>query len=191
MSHYVVTPAWVRRALFVVSTVLAIPAAGRLHDQAELMRALDLADYPRGERAPQFTGRTVAGRSLSLAGLRGRVVLITFWTTWCQSCRDELRVLEQLHRDLETEGLIVVAVNVRESPTAVSRYVESHDPGYPLVLDPPGAIQSAYGVVGLPTSFLIARDGRAVARAVGPRDWNSGAARALIRSLLAERSKTR
>jgi thiol-disulfide isomerase/thioredoxin len=190
MSRSVVTPAWVRRALFVVSTVLAIPAAGRLHDQAELMRALDLADYPRGERAPQFTGRTVAGRSLSLA-LRGRVVLITFWTTWCQSCRDELRVLEQLHRDLETEGFIVVAVNVRESSTAVSKYVESHDPGYPLVLDPPGAIQSAYGVVGLPTSFLIARDGRAVARAVGPRDWNSGAARALIRSLLAEPSRPR
>jgi hypothetical protein len=77
---------------------------------------------------------------------------------------------------------------VREPAAVVSRYAGARSPGYPLVVDVSGTIQVAYGVVGLPTTFLIGRDGRAVARAVGPRDWRGDRARALLRSLLAEPS---
>lgn len=182
--------AWLRRGLLVLGTVLATPETGQA-DVAERLKALDLAAYPRDERPPEFSGRTVDGQRLSLERLRGRVVLLTFWTTWCVPCRDEMAVLDRLHRDLGPKGLAVVGVGAGEKPAAVSKYSAALGVSYPLIVDPRGEIQAAYGVVGVPTSFLIGRDGRAVARAVGPRDWDGAQSRALIRALLAEPIRSR
>jgi len=171
-------------SLLALVTILATPAAGQ--QDTDLLRALDLGGYQPGERPPEFIGRTVDGKRLSLAGLRGRVVLVTFWATWCPPCREEMSLLESLHRGLATEGLAVVGVNVREEGAAILEYAGALGLTFPLFLDPQGEIQSAYGVIGLPTTFLIARDGRAVARAIGSRDWGGPQARALIRALLME-----
>ena len=94
--------------------------------------------------------------------------------------------LEQLHRDYASRGLTVLAVNFREAPGTVRRYARELGLTIPLLMDPSGAITKSYGVIGLPASFLIGRDGRAVARAIGPREWASADARALIESLLME-----
>ncbi len=171
-------------SLLALVTILATQAAGQ--NIADLLRALDLAGYQDGERPPEFSGRTVNGKRLSLAGLRGRVVLMTFWATWCPPCREEMSLFERLHRKLAKEGLAVVGVNAREQGAPIREYANALGLTFPLILDPQGEIQEAYGVIGLPTAFLIARDGRAVARAIGPRDWGSVQARALIRVLLAE-----
>jgi peroxiredoxin len=72
---------------------------------------------------------------------------------------------------------------------AIRGYAKELGLTFPLVLDPKGEINAAYGVIGLPTTFLIGRDGRAVALAVGPRDWSSAAAKAIVTALLAEKSK--
>jgi thiol-disulfide isomerase/thioredoxin len=128
----------------------------------------------------------VDGSPLSLDSLRGRVVLLNFWASWCLECRAELPVLERLHRDYGSRGLSVVAVNFREEREAVRRYARELGLTMPLVLDSAGDIRQSYGVIGLPTSFLIGRDGRAVARAIGPREWTGPEARALIESLLGE-----
>jgi peroxiredoxin len=80
----------------------------------------------------------------------------------------------------------VVGLNARESAAAAQRYVGTLRLSFPLVLDADGRINTLYGVVGLPTTFLIGRDGRAVALAVGIRDWEGAQARALLDALLAE-----
>jgi thiol-disulfide isomerase/thioredoxin len=128
----------------------------------------------------------VDGSSLSLESLRSRVVLLNFWATWCLECRAELPSLERLHRDYASRGLAVVAVNFREEPEAVRRYARQIGLTMPMLMDPDGTIRQSYGVIGFPTSFLIGRDGWAVARAIGPREWAGPEARALIESLLME-----
>jgi cytochrome c biogenesis protein CcmG, thiol:disulfide interchange protein DsbE len=169
---------------FVASlTLLATPAVGQ---PAGVLQRLGLAGYPPDTRPPGFSGATVDGSSLSLESLQSRVVLLNFWATWCLECRAELPVLEQLHRDYASRGLAVVAVNFREEPGTVRQYAREIGLNMPLVLDAAGDIRQSYGVIGFPTSFLIGRDGRAVARAIGPREWASAAARALIESLLME-----
>lgn len=95
-------------------------------------------------------------------------------------------VLERLHRELAPQGFAIVGVNAREKKEAVSRYVKERDLTFPVVLDPGGKISALYGVVGLPATFLVGRDGRAVAFAIGPREWGSAPARALLNALLAE-----
>ena len=155
----------------------------------DLLRALDLAGYPPHERAPAFSTVTTDGRRLELNALRGRVVLVTFWATWCEPCLPELQSFDAVQRELGHAGLAIVAVNTREGPAAIARYERSRPLAFPLVRDERGIIGRRYGVVGLPTTFVVARDGRAVGRAVGPRDWTSDAARALLRALLAEPSR--
>ncbi len=98
-------------------------------------------------------------------------------------------LFEQLHREFAAQGLSVVGINAREGTAAIRGYAKELGLTFPLVLDPRGEINAAYGVIGLPTTFLIGRDGRAVALAIGPREWGSEQARTLIRTLLAEQIK--
>jgi len=93
---------------------------------------------------------------------------------------------EQLHREFSVHGLAVIGINAREETATIRNYAKEFGLTFPVIVDPKGTINAAYGVIGLPTTFLIARDGRAVALAVGPREWASTPARVIIQALLAE-----
>jgi peroxiredoxin len=171
--------------IVLLAWALAVSTAARA-DLSSLLSALDLGGYSPGERPPDFVGRTTHGSGVSLAALRGKVVILTFWATWCPPCRPELAMLEGLQRELGAQELVVVAVNAREPSPLVREYVETLGLTYAVLVDPRGEIQHAYGVIGLPTTFVIARDGRAVARAIGPRDWAGARSRELLLALLRE-----
>jgi cytochrome c biogenesis protein CcmG/thiol:disulfide interchange protein DsbE len=172
-------------AAFMVVALWSSASADPLPPTA-LLKHLDLVEYRPGTRAPDFTGPVLDAGPLSLGDLRGKVVIVNFWASWCLECRPEMPVLESLHRELASRGLAVVGINAREHPRAVGRYAQELRLTFPLVLDPAGKINNLYGVIGLPTTFVVGRDGRAVAFGVGARDWGSRAARALLETLLAE-----
>ena len=153
---------------------------------APLLKTLDLRDYTARTAPPKFSGRTLDARPLSIAEYRGSVIILNFWASWCLECRPELPVLERLQREFSSRGLVVIGVNTRETKEAAGRYAKELGLTFPLLLDRDGKINALYGVVGLPTTFVIGRDGRAIGFAVGPREWESASARALIAALLAE-----
>jgi len=174
--------------LIAMVTILGAPGASRA-EVGDLLERLNLSGYRPGAKPPEFNGATADGRTVSLVSLRGKVVLLNFWAAWCLECRPEMPLFEQLHREFTAQGLSVVGINAREETAAIRGYAKDLGLTFPLVLDPRGEINAAYGVIGLPTTFLIGRDGRAVALAVGPREWGSEQARTLIRTLLAEQIK--
>lgn len=151
-----------------------------------LLKPLQLVGYPSRAAPPDFGGGTIDARKISPTDLRGKVVLVNFWASWCLECRPEMLVLERLHRERARQEIAIVGVNAREKTDAVRRYAKELGLTFPLVLDPDGTINARYGVVGLPTTFLVGRDGRAVAFAIGPREWGGASARALFDALLAE-----
>jgi len=171
-------------ALFVV--VLAGVASADQATVTRLATSLDLVAYRPGTKPPAFTGRTVDARQLSLTDLRGRVVVVNFWASWCLECRPEMPGLERLHREFASRGLAIIGINAREDRQAAGRYATELGLTFPVVLDQDGKNNNLYGVIGIPTTFVIARDGRPVAFGVGPRDWASRPARALIEALMAE-----
>jgi peroxiredoxin len=152
----------------------------------ELLKALNVSAYPSLMHPPDFSGLTADGQRVSLASLSGRVLVLNFWATWCLECRPEMPAFERLHRELSAQGLAVVGINAREGTSTIREYAKELGLTFPLILDPKGTINTAYGVIGLPTTFLIGRDGRPVALAIGPREWSGKPARALIQALLAE-----
>lgn len=151
-----------------------------------LLTRLDLVGYRSGTKPPHFSGHTLDARPFSLTDLRGKVVIVNFWASWCLECRPEMPILEELHREFAWRGLAVIGINAREDKQAVARYAMELRLTFPLVLDQAGKNNRLYGVIGLPTSFVLGRDGRAVAFGVGPRQWGSPPARALVEALLAE-----
>ncbi len=127
-------------------------------------------------------------KPLDLVGYRarGKVVIVNFWASWCHECRPEMPALQQLHREFAPRGLAVIGVNAREEAAVVRRYAKELGLTFPLILDQDGKINTLYGVVGVPATFVVGRDGRAVAFGIGSREWTGAPARALIEALLAE-----
>ena len=131
--------------------------------------------------APQ-AGFTANGKPTSLADFRGRVVLLNFWATWCGPCVAEMPSLDRLEAALGGEDFVVVAVSEDRNPAVVEPFFSGHQIQHLAKYhDPGGALASAFGIRGLPTSALIDRKGNVVGRIEGPAEWDSAQAKALIR----------
>ncbi len=110
--------------------------------------------------APDFTVPTLAGDSkVKLSDLRGRVVLLDFWATWCPPCREELPVLQGLYGQFSRHGLVMLAVNQREDRQEARDFLSRQGLDIPVVLDEDGRAAAAYKVTALPTVYLIGKDG--------------------------------
>lgn len=137
--------------------------------------------------APDFAVPDLAGQAVRLSGLRGRVVLINLWTTWCPPCREEMPSMERLYQQLKDRGFVLLAVSQDEGGQAVVEpFVKQLALSFPVLVDPEHQVGDRYGVWGYPESFLIDREGRIVERVIGPRDWASAAQIAAIERLLAQ-----
>ena len=173
----------------------AMPALAGL--VALLAAALPAAQAQQGEglqpvagrpQAPDFTLEGLDGGTYRLSELRGRVVLINFWATWCPPCREEMPSMQALYGALAGEDFEVLAVNVGEREPNVFSYARGEidtELTFPILLDPEAAVIEEFPVRGLPTSFLVDRQGRLAYKAVGGRDMTSPAFKGTVRELLA------
>lgn len=136
--------------------------------------------------APDFTLYDMDETAHTLSALRGNVVLVNFWATWCPPCRKEMPSLEFLYQQYQDRGLKVLAVNQWEEPDHVFSYMGELDvyPTFPIVFDRKSQISERFGVRGLPTSFIIDRQGRIIYRAIGGREFNHPDVVKLIEALL-------
>jgi peroxiredoxin len=112
-----------------------------------------------GFSAPGFTLETLDGETVTLADFRGKVVVVNFWATWCLPCRTEMPALERAWNALQDNGLVILAVNLQESPGHVSAFVKELGLTFPVLLDRNGAAFDQYQVQLYPTTFFIGRDG--------------------------------
>lgn len=130
------------------------------------------------------------GRTLGLADYAGRVVLLNIWATWCGPCREEMSTLNDLQARLGSKDFEVVALSIdRAGPEPVRAFfAELNLSSLRLYIDETGVSARAAGVIGLPTTLLIDRQGRELGRLVGPAEWNAPDVVTYIGSLI-ERSK--
>lgn len=135
-----------------------------------------VAGMAPGDRLPATTLRTWDGAMLDLATLRGRVVVIEFWATWCAPCAAALPALDALAR--RSAGVTVVAANIDDDPSAADRFVAERlpSPALTLVRDPGGRAMNRLGAPGMPAVVVVDRDGVVRWIAAG---WDAGRARAL------------
>lgn len=123
-----------------------------------------------GAPAPAYAAMTLAGDSVSLDSLRGRVVLLNIWATWCAPCRDEIPVLEALHRDHVDDGLEILGVSVdaRGEERRIGDFAAGIGMTYPIWHDPDERVSTIYRAIGVPSTYLIDRDGILRWQRIGP-----------------------
>lgn len=128
------------------------------------------------------------GGTHSLADYAGKVVLVNFWATWCAPCREEMPSLDALQTELGGDDFQVVTIATgRNAPEKIAKfYEETGVTALPVLLDPRQQLAREMGIVGLPVSVLIDRDGREVARLLGDADWAGEPAKTVIRQLTAD-----
>jgi thiol-disulfide isomerase/thioredoxin len=138
-----------------------------------------------GQPAPAFALPSLSSDApVSLDSLRGRIVLLNFWATWCKPCEEEMPAMERLHRTLAGKPFELVAVSVDEDRAVVEAYRARLGLSFPILLDPSKSVAHSYQTYRYPESFLIGADGKVVARFVGPREWDAGAYVDRIRELV-------
>ncbi|MBI3975554.1 MAG: TlpA family protein disulfide reductase [Armatimonadetes bacterium] len=164
---------WARLArLTVVAAVAAVALLG-----CAVLRpgppAVSVA-LARGARppAPEFRLPRFPEGMLALSDLRGRIVLLNFWASWCLPCRDEAPLLERVWRTYGGRGVTVVGINIHDRETDARRFLLQTGIGYPNLRDPDGRVGRLYGITGLPETFFIGGTGRVVGRFPGAVvDW--------------------
>lgn len=114
-----------------------------------------------GFAAPDFELETLSGDRLRLSDLRGKVVVVNLWATWCPPCRAEMPALQQLYEAHLEDGLVVVAVNAtdQDSAAAARSFVAEHGLTFPVALDPQGEASRAYALQAMPSTFVVDREG--------------------------------
>jgi peroxiredoxin len=174
----------------VAACALAIAALGALAPAfaapaADPVAALGLLRSTPAKAARDFRVPTTSDAMLRLADLKGKVVFLNFWATWCKPCEDEMPGIERLHRKFKDRGLAVVAISMdADGAPVVRRFVAKHQLTFAVGLDPRMSVSGPYGVWALPATVILDRAGRQVLLAQGPREWDGSASDSLFESLL-------
>ncbi len=114
-----------------------------------------------GNTAPDFQLQSLGGDTISLSSLRGSPVMFNFWATWCVHCVEETPYIEEVYQGWtgKPPSVMILAINVEESPSKVRRFMEDNDLSFPVLLDGDGSVSQSYDVRGIPVSFFVDKDG--------------------------------
>jgi len=123
---------------------------------------LSSSPSPReGFLAPDFTLDTLDGGKVTLSDLRGKIVVVNFWATWCLPCREETPALEKAYEQYKDSGMVILGLNLtnQDVVSEVESFVQEFELSYPILLDRDGSVGYLYQIKGLPTTFFINREG--------------------------------
>ena len=145
----------------------------------------------KGKATPRLAGVDLAGKNVDLKDFRGRVVVVNFWATWCEPCKDEMPSLERMKAKLAGRPLEVLTVNYGEFPEKIAPFVARERIALPVLLDPQKDAARDWKVAGLPMTFIVDSKGRVRLWVFGERDWSTADTVKIVETLLAEAPRAR
>jgi peroxiredoxin len=138
-----------------------------------------------GTKAPNFHLEDLKGQKVELRHLRGKVVFLNFWATWCSPCKEEMPSMEELCKQFKDKDFVFLAISVDYAGIKpVKEYIEKHRYTFPVLLDPKCETLDLFQVKGIPTTLLVDKKGIIIGKAVGPRDWKRPEVVSVINLLL-------
>ncbi len=182
--------------------ILFLPLAGLIHSRdglsygpkapiasgGDLFKKLSIEKFNKKIEAPDFTLKDLDGNPVRLRDLRGKVVFLNFWATWCPPCRLEMPAMEKLHKELGTQGLTILAINFGEGSEAIKAFYREQHLTFTTLLDKKTEVFALYKAWSLPTTYLINKKGELVGKVIGFREWDGVLARSLFQQLLEDKA---
>ena len=124
--------------------------------------------YKIGDEAPGFTLSSIDNHEISLSDYRGKNVIVNFWATWCGPCRFETPFLQSVNGSFAKEGIVLLAINVKDTPQNAASYAKQNNLDFIIPIDPQGQMINDYNVHGIPTTFFIDEQGIIKDIKIGP-----------------------
>ncbi len=158
---------WILRSLALIAVVAGLYFMARHHGGPPGARGTSIG---KESLAPDFSLPDLAGQKLDLSSYRGKDVLLDFWATWCDPCREEIPHFVELQNKYGSQGLQIIGVSMDDGPEPVRDFYQRFKMNYPVVMGNAQTGELYGGVLGLPIAFLIGQDGRISAKHVGATD---------------------
>lgn len=176
----------VRRSGF-VQTIALFVAIGLWLEPAsadDRLAALKVGLAAPGTMAAPFELKSLDGSSIELVHLKGKVVVLNFWATWCGPCKEEMPAFERLRQQLDPERFALLTITTDMQRDGIKHFLTNLHVQLPVLFDENQDVSHAYLVRALPTTVFIDRQGMLIGRAVGPRDWDAPNAVQALQSLM-------
>jgi thiol-disulfide isomerase/thioredoxin len=149
----------------------------------ELFDDLGVIKVPDVKVPVEIKLKDVNGTEVRLSDFRGKVVFLNFWTTWCPTCRIEMPSMEKLHQKFKDKDFAMVTINLQESASQVKAFFKEYKLTFTALLDSTGDVGIRFRINAIPTTFILDKKGRIIAKVVGPREWDSKKSIALFKHL--------
>ena len=126
----------------------------------------------------------LTGKRIRLSDMRGKIVFLNFWATWCSACLVEIPAMEKLNAKLKDKDFVMLAISMQEPASRVKDYFIKHKLSFTALLDTKGEVASSFGVISIPTTFIMDKGGGIIGKAIGAREWYSKDSISLFEYLL-------
>lgn len=156
------------------------------------MRQMAIQKFERNLQSEDFALPSLSGDEVRLSDFRGKWILLNFWATWCGPCREEMPSMEKLYQEFKDQNFVILAISIdQEEMGVVAHFADAFHLSFPILLDPKQVTTSTYAVNSIPTTYVVDPNGMIIGGARGSRNWESEAARNLIKVLLETSQKSR
>src|SRR4030042_2789397 len=161
--------------LFFFFIVLSLSLNVKADEREEaLFSKIGMTPIKGDKRAPDFSLKDLNGKKVELKKIRGKIVFLNFWATWCSPCKEEMPSMEVLHQQFKEKNFVLITVSVDYgSQNIVKEFINKHQYTFSVLLDPDGETLGLFEVKGIPTTYLIDKKGRPEGKAKGPGDGSS------------------
>jgi len=124
-----------------------------------LVSCMVYANASAAELAPQFTLKSLDGKTVKLSDYKGQVVMVNFWASWCSPCREEMPLLEQIHKKYKKAGFTILGVTIDENVKDAAKFIKKSPVSFPILLDTTSEVAERYKNQAMPSSYFIDRKG--------------------------------
>jgi thiol-disulfide isomerase/thioredoxin len=139
----------------------------------QLFKEMGVLQIPPAADPVEIQLKDQNGRLTSLSEFRGKIVFLNFWTSWCLACVIEMPSMEKLYQKFQDKGFAIVAVDLQETDATVLKFLEKYKLTFTTLLDSTGDVGAAFGIHGIPTTFILDKNGVIIGKVMGPREWDS------------------
>ncbi len=150
---------------------------------AARLETLGFYVFDQPSEQPNFNVASVDGKMKSRLSTKGNVTLLNFWATWCPPCKEEIPTIQRLHEIMKGEKFEIMAVDLGESPKSVKSFLEENKITYPVYVDPKNSLASTYASIGIPTTYILDKNGKFIAGFIGPFDYDNPEFVAIMKEL--------
>jgi thiol-disulfide isomerase/thioredoxin len=139
----------------------------------QLFKEMGVLQTPPAADPVEIQLKDQNGRLTSLSEFRGKIVFLNFWTSWCLACVIEMPSMEKLYQKFQDKGFAIVAIDLQETDATVLKFLEKYKLTFTTVIDSTGDVGAAFGIHGIPTTFILDKNGVIIGKVMGPREWDS------------------